>query len=287
VSITVVENRTFDLAALHVALSLSLREATSLEQFRNIAQVITLLLEKHGNSMTQVNVESTLAAVTTVCSFSPGLCSLPKSAKSGASVAGAVFDTLCCLTATVIKRHRLRLEGHHHLLVTTLQAMLRALVATPAFGASTGNPDLSSLIQQPPDWLDSRLKPRHAAKFARLLTLICEPSAASVAARGNHNKGNGPNAGNLALDSATDAFKRSAGQHMFRVLMTYVKLQLDEAGAVPRDVRKELDVGVYSVLSITPESCLRIMSEGMDASGRAIFRTMYADYKKFGKWSGV
>lgn len=239
--------------------------------------------------MTQINVESTLAAVADMCSSSSRTANL-SGASSGASIAGAVFDALCRLTATIIKRHRLRLEGHHHLLVTTLQALLQVLVANPTPGASVGPLNISSSTQQTPSWLDVRLKPRHAAKFARLLTLVCEPSAASVAARGNHNKTHGAGNSSRALDSATDAVKQSAGQHMFRLLMAYIKLQLDGAegaGVVPRDVRKELDVGVYSVLSITPENCLRIMNEGMDASGRAIFRTIYADYKRFGKWSGV
>jgi nucleolar pre-ribosomal-associated protein 2 len=76
---------------------------------------------------------------------------------------------------------------------------------------------------------------------------------------------------------------------VFRVLLEYIRLQLDESAAVvvSRDVRKALEPGVYSALSITSESALRILNESMDAGGRVVFRRMYADYKKFGKWSGI
>lgn len=253
---------TFDLAALQVALAKSLAQATSIEQFERISHLVLLLLEKHANSMTQVNIEATLSTIATVCSLEG-----PKI--SHAIVAGEIFDILYRLTATIIKRHRLRLEGHHHLLVTGFQALLQVLLADP-----TSPQSRQSATSTLPLWLDTRLKARHAAKFTRLLTLICEPSAASVA-RGKNNP----------LDSATDAVKRSAGQHMFRVLVQYIKLQLD--GHVSREIRKALEPGVYSVLSITTESGLRILNESMDTSGRDIFRRMYGDYKKFGKWSGI
>ncbi|KAI1880228.1 hypothetical protein JX265_001849 [Neoarthrinium moseri] len=261
-SVSIAGSENFDLARLQVILIHTLSKSSSLEQFKNIAQVVELLLDKHANSMTQVNIEATLDAIASVCSASgPDI--------KDSNAAGEIFASLYRLAAIVIRRHRLRLEGHHHLLVTTLQALLRVLLANPSAPQSK---QIASFTQPP--WLETRLTARHAVKFTRLLTLICEPSAASVARRKNSS-----------LDSATDVVKRSAGQYMFRVLMLYIKLQLE--GDVPRDVRKELQTGFYSILSVTPESCLRIMNESMDASGRAIFRTTYADFKKFGKWTGI
>ncbi|KAI0123891.1 Urb2/Npa2 family-domain-containing protein [Xylariales sp. AK1849] len=261
-SIPVEGGKTFDLATLQVELAELLTEATSLEQFINIAQILLLLLQKHVNSMTQVNIEATLSIIVAVCSAEG-----PKI--RGVAVPGKIFHILYQLVAAIIKRHRLRLEGHNHLLVTAIQAMLRVLLADPSSPQSKHFTSFSH-----PPWLDSRLKVRHATEFTRLLTLICEPSAASVA-RGKNN----------ILNSATDTAKRSAGQHMFRVLMLYIKLQLE--GDVSKEFRTALEPGVYSVLSITPENGKEIMNESMDASGRAIFRRMYGDYMKFGKWGGI
>lgn len=263
-SITAEGERPFDLASAQVTLANALaHKASSLEQLKNTAQVLELLLDRHATSMTQINIEHTLAIVTEICSSETLSIS-----NSDSTVAGGIFDTLYHLVAIILKRHRLRLEGHHHLLISALQSLLRVLLADPAKSKQTNSNFLY------PSWLDNRLKARHAAKFSRLVTLICEPSAASVA-RGKHN----------SLDSATDAVKRSAGQHMFWVISLYIKLQLE--GNVSRDMRKELTAGVHSILSITPESSRRILNESMDESGRAIFRNMFTEWKKFGKWSGV
>ena len=91
---------------------------------------------------------------------------------------------------------------------------------------------------------------------------------------------------------ATDAAKRAAGLDMYAVLEAYIKLQLDPpgaggVGAVPRDVRAALEPGIYSVLSITPHGCRRVMNESLDSNGRALFRSIFADYKKFGRWGGI
>ncbi|ETS75517.1 hypothetical protein PFICI_12461 [Pestalotiopsis fici W106-1] len=270
-SIIVDGDKNFDLASVQVILVQSLADKNhSLERFRYIAQVIEQLLDKHSSSMTQINIELTLAAVSAVCSVNSASFrnGNEKDDDTVADVAERTFDILCRLTATIVKRHRLRLEGHHHLLVSALQDLLRVLLAKPA----DSNQSSSSFLFPP--WLDTRLRAQHGTKFARLLTLICEPSAASVA-RGKNN----------SLDSVTDAVKRSAGQHMFWILALYIKLQLE--GDVSRDMRKELTTGIYSILSITPEASRRILSEAMDESGRAIFRTIFTEWKKFGKWTGV
>ena len=73
---------------------------------------------------------------------------------------------------------------------------------------------------------------------------------------------------------------------MYHILQSYIKIQ-SEGVDVSREVRKALEPGVYSVLSVTSQEGLRIMNEQMDASGRALFRKMYDDYKRFGKWTGI
>lgn len=75
---------------------------------------------------------------------------------------------------------------------------------------------------------------------------------------------------------------------MYVVLETYIKLQLEGGGAdVPRDVRKALETGVYAILDVTPQGGRRVLGDSLDANGRALFRQLYVDYKKFGRWSGL
>ncbi|KAI1212229.1 Urb2/Npa2 family-domain-containing protein [Annulohypoxylon truncatum] len=250
-----------DLGAVHERLASLLSQVESPRHFRQLAEILVLLLDKHAHSMTQINVETTLSSVVHVCSQKG-----PKI--HGPNAAGEVYDKLYKLVALVLKRHRLRLRGHFPILLAALRALLSTLLSDPTSTASVPS------LQARPPWLEIRLKGRHADRFTRLLTLICEPSAASVARTRSSE-----------LDSATDAAKRTAGQDMFTVLELYIKLQLEVT--IPRDVRKALELGVYSILDITPQGCRRVLNESLDANGRAIFRQMFADYKKFGKWSGV
>ncbi|KAH9900518.1 Urb2/Npa2 family-domain-containing protein [Xylariomycetidae sp. FL2044] len=252
-----------DLAYVHGALASLLTQAKSLRHFKLLADVLALLLDKHAGSMTQFNIEKTLSCVVEVCSRrGPDI--------QDAKAPGEVYESLYRLVALVIKRHRLRLRGHFPILILALQALLRTLAADPHSPPTNRNTPHTY-----PHWLTSRLGSRHAERFARLLTLICEPSAASVA--------RGARSGEL--DSATDAAKRAAGQDMFLILEAYIKLQLE--APVPLDIRRPLELGVYSVLDVTSAGARRVLNESLDANGRVLFRQMFADYRKFGKWSGV
>ncbi|KAJ4391726.1 hypothetical protein N0V93_005346 [Gnomoniopsis smithogilvyi] len=235
------------LAEVHSVLANRLIRSQSLSEFVLIAQTIHTLLDKKAGSMKQWNTEVTLSTVSTISAGGPHIAKdVQESPKT--------YDWLCRLTEVIIKRHRLRLEGHFHLLITALQSLLQSLLV----------PSTASLTSE-----------RRAKLFSRLLTLVCEPSVASV------TRGQQPG----TLDSAVDAAKRSAGQHMYLVLMSYIKLQLEHP--ISRAVREALEPGVHAVLDITNEKGRRILNEAVDGSGRAIFKEMYRRYVKFGKWSGV
>lgn len=245
-----------DLAEIHSVLANQLVRPSSSADFTLISQTMYMLLDRKASFMKQWNTEATLGVVSTISARG-------SEAFEDVKTNPKTYESLCRLVEVIIKRHRVRLEGHFHLLVTALQSLLRLLIIP----SPSTTP--SSLINNP------NLGRRQAKLFARLLTLVCEPSVASV------TRGQQPG----LLDSATDAAKRSAGQHMFLVLMSYIKLQLEHA--VSNAVREALQPGVYSILDITTQEGRRILNEAVDGSGRAIFREMYRRYVKFGKWSGV
>lgn len=274
-----------DIAAIHGQLAPLLTKTETIQHFNHLSDILLLLLDKHANSTTQFGIELTLTSVIDVCS--PQGPNLPE-----AKAAGQVYDKSYKLVAAIIKRHRRRLEGHFPILLATLQAMLRVLLADPnsTSQAHRQHPHPQQAKRPYPPWLSSRLQARHAARFARLLTLVCEPSAASVASfsSSSSSRSSSSHHHQQQLDSATDAAKRTAGQDMYVVLETYIKLQLEGGGAdVPRDVRKALETGVYAILDVTPQGGRRVLGDSLDANGRALFRQLYVDYKKFGRWSGV
>ena len=250
-----------DLPTIHTILCRQLRHAETPVEFILIAEIIQTILDDRPHTMTQWNIELTLSTVSTLAS--------QVTTHKVISTTPKTYECLCRLVQVIVRRYRLRLEGHFHILVTVLQSLLRSLVCHP-YDAS-GKAWSTGLIRDPaafPRW-ENRAK-----AFARLLTMVCEPTPGSVS-RSQQN----------SLDSATDAAKRYAGQHMYLVLMLYIKLQLERN--VPHGVREALEPGVFAILDITTPDGRRIMNDALDASGRAIMKELYKQYLKFGKWSGI
>ncbi len=223
----------------------------SATEFRIMAQIIAMLLDERSSAMGQWNIEVTLGAVTAVCR--------DEAEDNGTKSSATTYLWLCRLVEVIIKRQRLRLEGHFHLLIMTLQSLLSCLVCQPwgTQGSSKGTG-----------------RKEQAKRFSRLLELVCEPSVASVM-RTQKN----------SLNSATDAAKRSASQHMYLVLMAYIKLQLEND--IPQGVKDALEPGMFSIIGITSDECRHLMNDALDPSGRAIFKEIYRRWERFGKWKGV
>ncbi|KAM3457428.1 hypothetical protein MY3296_001170 [Beauveria thailandica] len=235
----------YDLAAAYSEIVTVLSKASAPGNV-HLCRTLYSLLERRPQAVSQWDVEATLS---TICDLSPA---------RESEETRLPYIWLCRLTDVIIKKHRLRIEGHYHLLLVVLETLLDRLV-------------IHELADG--EWSASQETKAHA--YARLITLVCEPTAGAVS-RTQHQS---------SLDSATDAAKRSAGRHMYLILMQYVKLQLTEN--VSRPIREALEPAMNSIFDITPPEGRKILNDAMDASGRAILREMFKRYVKFGKWSGV
>ncbi|KAK4190380.1 nucleolar pre-ribosomal-associated protein 2 [Podospora australis] len=242
----------FDLAKAHSILCKSLPDtlspsASAPANFLVATETIRSLLDQSPMCMTQWNIELTLSTVSIISNTSPSTTSPP------------ILPALCSLIEAIIKRHRQRLDGHFHLLITALQSLLRLLLTSSS---------LSPIVWE-----------SHAKTYSRLLTLICEPTVASVS-----------RAKTTGLDSEKNRARRYAGQYMYFVLMQYIKLQLTEcasSSSLPHGVREALEKGIYSIVRITTEDSLKIMNESMDPSGRVVFKELYKRFQMFAQWKGV
>ncbi|KAL2188295.1 hypothetical protein L209DRAFT_751145 [Thermothelomyces heterothallicus CBS 203.75] len=261
----------FDLAQAHSMLCDRLLQTSTPPSFNLTARAIRLILDQNPACMTQWNIELTLSTVSAISARPSTQALLSESP-------GIVYPALCRLVEMVIRRHRKRLDGHFHILLIALQSLLRLLLSQPDADADSRQQQQ----QQPHGSGGKQWKEKHAKLFARLLTLICEPTAASVTRSQQANTAAG---GAGPLESERDKAKRYAGQFMYLVLMQYVKLQLEYV--VPLGVREALEPGVYAIMGITTPDVLRIMNDGLDPGGRVVFKEMYKMYQRFGKWSGV
>ncbi|PKS10045.1 hypothetical protein jhhlp_004670 [Lomentospora prolificans] len=253
----------YDLAAAYTMLAQKSIQANSGVRFGKVCEILHIIFDANMGHVAQWNVEETLSLVSVVCG------------NNGSNVKDSdkTFQHLCKLVEVILKKYRLRLEGHFHLLITAMQALLKALLLHPydASSKAWANPPLdtsSGVSASYPVWEDD------AAAYNRLLTLICEPTVGSVTR--SHHGG--------ALDAAADVAKRSAGRQMYLVLMAYVRLQM-EVG-VPRSVRESLEPGVNTIFDVTPGEVRKVMNDGLDKAGREILGDLYKRYRMFGKWTG-
>lgn len=235
------------MSAAHGEMTRALTTTKTTANSVHICRILYSLLERKPQAISQWNVESLLSAIAAL------------SSEKASPNSTAPFAWLCKLVEVIVKKHRLRLEGHYHILLATLQALLCNLIQEQR-EAPTGD----GTSQEP-----------KASAYGRLITLVCEPTAGAVSRSRHHS----------TLDSATDAAKRSAGRHMYLILMQYVKLQLETD--VSRAVREALEPAMNSIFDITPPEGRKILNDAMDASGRAILREMFKRYTRFGKWGGV
>lgn len=256
------EFKDFDLATAYTILARKALQADNGARFGKVCEIMHVILDGVPGHICQWNVEETLVLVATVCSDEPSVAQLKDSERT--------YKHLCKLVEAVLKKYRLRLEGHFHLLIATMQSLLRALLLHPydtRARAWAGAP-LAGADAPYDAWED------HAAAYNRLVTLVCEPTVGSVTR--SHHGG--------ALDAATDVAKRAAGRQMYLVLMAYVRLQM-EVG-VPRGVREALESGVNAVFDVTPGEVRKVMNDGLDRAGREMMGDLYKRYQTFGKWSG-
>ncbi|CAK7273709.1 hypothetical protein SEPCBS57363_005788 [Sporothrix epigloea] len=272
----------FNLGVVHSRLAQRLPLARTATECKLLAQTLRTLLvdDKAATAMGQWNIDSTLSAATSVV----GNAEKDSSTDNAVQTSEEAHNSACQLVEAVLKRHRVRLEGRFHLIVSTLQAILNRFVAShqnelkrkamSQSGASSGstvsNNSTSGVAQ--------------AKRFSRLLELICEPSTAAVTMMTLRKGGGAVSA--APLHSATDAAKRSAGQHMYLVLMTYIKLQTDGV-SLSVGVRDALEPGLFSILSITSDEMRRLLIGAIDANGQILFKRLYNSWLKSGKWKGV
>lgn len=221
--------------------------------------------------------------------------------------AGFIYSRLCGLMSDVLTVHRLKLRGRFHIIIPVLQSLLRCFFIArhpsskrPTNRTTRGAHPSSSSSSSPsstPPWLppDGLFAPQ-ATAYARLLTSLCDPTVSSVATTNprnrrtrNLNQQPQPPAED-PLTPATDLARRMAGQHLPYLLMDYLDCRLRYSTAtsiaIPSQAVKEaLLPGIYAVLDVLTPDTRRMLNAALDASARALFRVLWADYQRFRTWN--
>ena len=251
-------------------------------------EVSKTILEKHSAIMNQHIIDTTLTSVALLAS---SVSRLTLDDRSDAPQPAHIFDRLCSTLSILLVRYRRRITGRYDLLLPALQNLLRCLFCPPSHAQlkiSAANLQSKTVfLNLLPHWLNPRktsssltLPPSSAARFSRLLQTLCDPTASSARRALKRPQASQVN---LNLTDETKVLKSQVSWHMQYLLQTYCQSALD--GFIAPEIKEKLMSGIYAVLSATDIEVMRSVNAGMNESQRAIWKDLYGDWKRYGKWN--
>ena len=249
-----VEELNDDLSRLLVLLCRGLSRRVEFPECMLSMQCIKMLLQNHTRVISQWHIDELLAAIVVKAS------NLDTQTEQNS---GKLYIGLCRLFGTILAVHRAKIGGRYHLVVLTLQALLRCLFVPYKDSEAVGRES-------------STFGESHAAAYGRILTMICDPTVSSVTRSRNRLR--------LELNDKTKKARSIAGQHLPYLIMEFCGCQL--TGRLLPGMRAALNVGLYAVLAVISPDIMRTMNAAMDSSSRSVFKALYDDYRRFGKWNG-
>ena len=238
-----------------------------------------LTLDLHSKIINQTTIDSLLGNMSLLLS--------PSSTVELRFTNGdAIFDRITAIIGSLLSRFRRRLSDRHHLLLPILQQLLRCLFYAgsskqvfyrqPAQGS---NP--AAFLKALPTWLRSSTHPLLASSaemYTRIVSSICNPTfSAAKSSSSRKNPGLG-----AELNDETKRVKTLAGEHMQYLVMDYCRCALD--GEIAPQAKEKLMPGMYIVLGSMSRDLMRGMNAAMHPSSKAIFKALYDDWIRYGKW---
>ena len=214
-------------------------------------QCINMLLQKHQRVISQWHVDELLAAITVKAS---------KLNSQTEKNTGNLYIGLCRTFCTLLATHRAKIGGRYHLVVLTLQALLRCLFIPYKNDEAVGSE--ASVYGE-----------SQATAYGRILNMICDPTVSSVTRSRNRSR--------LELNDERKKARSMAGQHLAYLIMEFCGCQL--WGRLLAGMRAALSSGLYAVLAVIPPDIMQTMNAAMDSSSRSVFKALYNDYKRVGK----
>lgn len=267
-----------------LALTATLHDVSELSHTTGIILALEnarLTVELHPKIVNQSTIDTLLDKLVYLLSSSSPITSNPQDIHPK-----AIFDRICALLGILLSHFRRRVADRHHLLLPVLQQLLRYLFfpgsakmkshRTPVQGS---NP--AALLRSLPHWLRNSphaLPPSSATHYTRIVSAICNPTV-SAAHSSRKRSGGG---GMAQLTDQTAQVRSLAGQHMQYLIMDYTRSTLD--GEISSAVKEKLLPGLYTVLDAMGRDVMRGMNAAMDPSCRAVFKGLYDDWVRYGRW---
>lgn len=264
------DNGAGELSKLIWALVRVMAENSSADRFSMAAECVDVIFRSHARGAAQWNVDDILATIPQIIDRYVG----SADARMLSEFTDTIYVRLCRLLGAIIGLYRQRIGGRYHVLVPSLQSLLRAFFPVKSGTKRDAEGHSLGSLRRPERPLHMRMTAEHAIHFTRLLTSLCDPTLSAVTR---------PTTGRDALVDVTKANKQIAGQHMRPLVAFYIRQML--AAPLPSEFREAFAPGLYAVLDTMSNDTKRGLNDSLDRSGQALFKTLHEDYVKFGKWN--
>jgi nucleolar pre-ribosomal-associated protein 2 len=239
--------------ALYLRLLETLRQTKDFATYTAAVSCLLTIIRDKPFILNQHLTEATLQAIQSLARSSPA--------------ERLIYLDLCSILSALLLHHRARLQGRFHLLTSTLQTL-----QTRLFVPTKPTTDSDRRI----------LAPRHARAYTRLLTLLCNPPT-----RTHNNSASGASKHNNLVDESRRA-RAHVGQYVPTLLHSFCAQIL--SGTLGEGVREALTPGLWAIveaMEVQSPDAIKTLSAGMNNSERAVLRSVYDDWKRFGKWEGA
>ncbi|GAB7340169.1 hypothetical protein MBLNU457_6643t2 [Dothideomycetes sp. NU457] len=246
------------------SLTARLAQESRTRMHSGLTNCITTILRSKPFLISQHNLESLLACIHKLLT--------PASPALSGKAASAIYTNICTLMQAILQFHRSSLGGRIHLITPVLIQLTSCL-----FIPHKGNKN-QSIFRHPP-WLsaDRPLMPIHASRFARVLTLLCNPPQSTISRRRS------------GLIDETRKVRLYVGQHIQYVLHAFVRMLLH--GRLGDGVRDKLTPGLWAIIDVmdmsgSEESRIKVLGASMNKAELALLRREYEAWKAGGSWKG-
>jgi nucleolar pre-ribosomal-associated protein 2 len=242
-----------DIHALYLRLLSTLAQTSDYATYSAAISCLLTIIREKPFILNQHLTEATLQAIQTLARSSPA--------------ERLVYLDLCSILSALLLHHRARLQGRFHLLISTLQTL-----QTRLFVPTKPSTDSDRRV----------LAPRHARAYTRLVTLLCNPPTRT------HNNSSGAVGSNNNLIDESRRARAHVGQYVPTLLHSFCAQVL--SGTLGEGVREALTPALWAVIEameVQSPDAMKALSAGMNNSERAVLRSVYDDWKRFGKWAGA
>lgn len=160
-----------------------------------------------------------------------------------------IFISLCRLLSTLFTVHRFKLNQRYHVIDSLLCGMMKYVINSQFYG----------------------LTEECAKAFARCVITFCEPTTNTSTKNKNQTT------------SKVNEIKKILRKHVPILLVNYTELVI--GNSIDNEIRREIDPALYSMLNVISSSELQWISTLLGSTGRQYFKSIYAEYKRIGKWT--